>query len=331
MSKRSVGALTVMNAVLCLCVILVHLNNAPLQELPVENGWFIAAFSVNRVLSFVVPAFLFLSGYKLFARYREALLSVGRFYLGRARKIVLPYLVAVAVYFVYFYLKGWVYLNDLPEYVLLGTLAAHFYYVVIAVQFYLLFPLLRWLVTHWPRATLAVSFGCTLVFQQFNPIPYTDRCFAAYLFYFVLGMLVSRCPVREKNTKPFRILPVFWLVSAIFHTCLSYLQVAGKIAYSLSGTVNLFCATLAILLLFCVCVKLENTPLLQMGKIIENGSYAVYLYHVLAIFILQYDVYPRVEWPLALRYGISLAVVYGAAIIYTCLKSRFAKIRAGAR
>ena len=39
MSKRSNHALTIMNAVLCLSVVLIHLNNAPLEELPTGSLW----------------------------------------------------------------------------------------------------------------------------------------------------------------------------------------------------------------------------------------------------------------------------------------------------
>ena len=329
--KRHPGV-SLMNAVLCLCVILIHLNSQPLAELSTESPWFVAAFSVNKILSFAVPAFLFLSGLKLFARYGAEPMPVGRFYLGRLRRIVLPYLAAVAVYFVYFYTKAWVLLADLPEYVLLGTLAAHFYYVVIAVQFYLLFPLLRLAAARWPRVTLAVSLLCTVLLQQFAVFPYADRFFGSYLFYFVLGMLVSRCGWAMRRPRNGFILPLMWASVAVLHVCLSYGQVTGRIGYVCSGAVNVLYVALGLLVLFGACIKSERAGWLRSAaEVLGHGSYAVYLYHVLLIFLLQYDVYPHVNLPLAARYAISFAAVYGVAIVYCCLRTEGRRVRRGQR
>ena len=312
-----------MNALLCLGVILIHLNNTPLSQLPPGHGGYVVAFAANKLLCFAVPAFLFLSGFKLFARYGSEKMSVWRFYIGRFRKILLPYFVAVVVYFVYFYIKGWVLLDDLPEYVFLGTLAAHFYYVVIAVQLYLLFPLLRLAADRWPRITLAASLLCTVVFQQFLVFPYSDRFFGSYLFYFVLGMWMARGTRGESTGRRRWMLPAATLALGILHTCLSHAQTEGTLAYSYHGTVNVLYVTFATLTVFGACIKLGDRPVfLRLSRGLGGASYEIYLYHVLLIFFLQYDLYPRLSLGVAACYGSSCLAVYGACALGAWVKCR---------
>ena len=320
--------ITRMSVLLCFCVVLIHLGHTPLAGLSASHPGFVAAFAVNKLLSFAVPAFLFLSGHKLFARYGNAPLSIGRFYLGRLKKIVLPYLCAVAVYFMYFYAKGWVLLADLPEYILLGTLAAHFYYIVIAVQLYLLFPLLRLCVARRPYLALGVSFLVTLLLQQTNPFAYADRFFGSYLFYFILGAVFARDHWVEKGIPLARGAAALCLPVGAIHAWLSYRQTVGGIGYSLYGTVNFIYATLATVAVFGICIRsVARAPRLSLSRPVAAGSYGIYLYHLMVIFVLQYDVLPHFTSNVGLCYLCLALGVSGGILIYICLKERLLRYK----
>lgn len=140
MKRELSKGITLMNMLLCFCVVAIHLTSIPLSQLAPDSFAYILVFAANKVLCFSVPAFIFLSGFKLYSGYGNRKMNLGKFYLRRVTKIVIPYVIAVLVFFVYFYAKKWVVAASLPEYIFLGTLVAHFYYVVIAVQLYVLFP-----------------------------------------------------------------------------------------------------------------------------------------------------------------------------------------------
>ena len=264
-----------------------------------------------------VPSFIFLSGFKLYAKFGDGKVDVWKFYKGRLTKIIVPYLVSVAVYFLYFFNKGWVLLKDLPEYYLLGTLVAHFYYVIIAVQLYLLFPFIKQSFDKMPITVALVSLVSTVVFGQFVFFTYSDRFFGTYIFYFVLGMVFAKYKPFEK-IKGFCTLSVAaWSVMAAVHMSLSYFSSLGRIQYGFAGIVNIVYVVTAIFAMYGVFMKMGNrNGICKYASIIGGVSYEVYLYHILAIFLLQYDVYPRYSFSVSEMLVISTAAVFALIHIF---------------
>lgn len=317
------------SAVLCLFVVLIHLTSEPVGRLAAYSVWHMVVFAINKSLCFAVPLFLFLSGFKLYGRYGAEPMEVGRFYLGRLRKIVLPYILSVLVYFAYFYIKAWVLLSDLPEYLFLGTLVAHFYYVVVAVQLYLLFPLLRFAVHRYPRLSLVLSFLITAGLRLFVAFPYMDRFFAPYLLYFLVGMVASRMGWGKKTRKLPWILPLSALLVGILHICLSYGQSVGSTPYRLSELINIGYVLLAGATVFCLCTKQDPSPRLwRVVSPLDHASYTVYLYHILLIFVLQYDILPYVTASVGLRFALSAVTVYGGIAVFAWVRNRIKRKKA---
>ena len=145
MNKQKYKEITLASALLCLAVIMIHITASPVGALEWGSLPHILVFAVNRGLSFAVPGFIFLSGFKLYAKYGQKKMSLGEFTRSRFLKIVVPYLVSIVVYFVCMYTVGWASFEKFHEYVFLGTLEAHFYYIIIAVQLYILFPILKYI------------------------------------------------------------------------------------------------------------------------------------------------------------------------------------------
>lgn len=132
------------NILFCLLVVWIHVSSAPVSTLEPASWQYAIVYFPWKLAAFVVQGFLFLSAVKLFLRPQEAF-SYRRFWRSRLCRIVLPYLVWVCIYYVYFVARGYFpfRVGDLLRYMVVGDLSAHFYFIVILVQFYLLMPLWR--------------------------------------------------------------------------------------------------------------------------------------------------------------------------------------------
>lgn len=310
-----------MNALLCFCVVAVHLTSWPLAELNNDSLWYILLFSLNKLLHFSVPAFIFLSGFKLFNKYSDVKIDCRRFFSGRFKKIIVPYVISVLIYFVYFYSKAWVSLKELPQYVFLGTLSAQFYYVIIALQFYLLFPVLKGIFKRSPVLVTVLSFICTLCCQQYLHFTYSDRFFASYLFYFVFGMLVSAH--REKIKKAVSPCIAICIISGFIHARFSYFSTIGKLFYRHAYVINVIYVTSAIIALYGICTYLckKCDGIYRLSAVLSAVSYDVYLYHVLPIAVLQYDIFPRLSLTPGWQFAVSSAVVLSLIAAYALIKN----------
>lgn len=137
------------------------------------------AFLLNQVVRFAVPMFMVLSGLSLgFAEKK----SCGQFWKARFVKILPPYLLWSLLYwFFYHRFSGW---EGLGSALLWGTASAHLYFIVITLQFYLLYPALRFLTDRWPFQTLLGALAMSLFCQQ-------------YIFYAGTGFLPGGLPLWE--------------------------------------------------------------------------------------------------------------------------------------
>ncbi len=316
--------ITLMNAFLCFCVVMIHLTSVPVTELAFGQLPHTVIFIVNRILCFSVPAFIFLSGFKLYNKFDGNKINLKKFFAGRFEKIFLPYLACVFVYFFYFLSKQWVSLKDLPQYIFLGTLAAHFYYIVIALQLYLLFPFLKGLFEKFPKVTSLLAFIITVAFQQFFPFTYSDRFFGSYIFYFIVGMAFSKLKLNEKFSKLHLAGLIGFISFAILHLRLLYLSAAGEFLYRYANLVNVIYVTFAICALHGIFVFLKDrcSPLYRLSKAFEVTSFNIYLYHLLALSILQYDIFPTTSLTAGGRFLVSSAVIFGLMFVYTFFKTK---------
>lgn len=70
-----------MNVLLCFGVVMVHLTASPVTSLQKDSIWYLLLYILNKSLCFVVPAFLFLSGFKLYNKYKDEKIDVKKFYM----------------------------------------------------------------------------------------------------------------------------------------------------------------------------------------------------------------------------------------------------------
>lgn len=327
MKKNLFKEVTLMNALLCLWVVAIHLTSAPLEAYGVESWQYVSAFYVNKALGFCVPAFLFLSGLKLYAGYCDRKIDLPKFWWGRCRKILIPYIVATLVYFLCFYFKKSVLIKDLPKHLLLGSLVVHLYYIIIAVQCYLAFPLLKIAFKKFPVTVIILSAISTAVFNQFVYFPYRDRFIGTYLLYFVLGMAFAKYKINENPFGFHAIVGAIAIVVGMIH--IQYLYAAYTIGFIYKGAnlVNILYVILAIWAVYGICLMASQVKWIdKAGGILSDVSYSVYLYHFVAIFALQYYIYPKFNISHSQQFWISVGGVYGLIIIYAVLNHYIKKV-----
>ena len=254
-------------------------------------------------------------------------MSRAEFFRGRLLKIVVPYLISVAVYFIYMYARGWVGFGGMPEYIFLGTLAAHFYYIIIAVQLYLLFPILKLIFDRYPMDLALIALASTVIFNQFIRFNYSDRFFGTYIFYFVLGMLFARYKPHLK-WRAFRIVSVILALGVgATHITVFYLAELRQEWYIYAGIVNVIYYTLAISALISIFSLIANRleRVYKCASVLDSASYEIYLYHILIMLNIERGLTPLLGLSLKWQFVISFAILYGASIGYAILKYRLPK------
>lgn len=281
--------LSFLNVIFCFLVILIHVLSSPVTNLAKGTWQYGAVFVPWRLSAFVVQGFIFLSGLKLFLTNKK--ISYGKYCVSRFIQIVIPYLITVVVFYMYFLQRGYFSfsLKDLTEYVIKGDLVSHFYFVIVIVQFYLLKPLWNFMVNRL-SPILAIIISVIVMFLSkhlFESFWYNDRIFTSYLAYWVIGCYAGKHYQNVLNhLGKYKIAYMcqfvpFALAEAIF----SYRQfVYGGMKF-LEELHFVYCVS-AILFAFSVSVIASSKVMkAAIFKRIDNASYYIYLIHPMIIFV----------------------------------------------
>ncbi len=179
-------------------VVCVHFGGSFANGSHAWNPVFYTGLALNQVFSFAVPLFVFLAG--LLAGWSRRQTSLARYYGGRAKRIVVPYLFAsVVAFFAMNHYQAWQRLSpeDSPvEWILVRVLwfgiEPTFYFIPLILQLYLLQPLLKALPTaaarlpggkfSAPQVTVALLFAF-LALHLYLGI----QCYRGALNYYVWG------------------------------------------------------------------------------------------------------------------------------------------------
>lgn len=323
--------LSFLNLLFCMLVIFIHVSSWTLSAMDRSSLAYIGLLVPWRLSAFVVQGFLFLSGVKLFLS--EKPFSYGKFLCGRAKKLLPGYLFFIAVYYLYFIRHfGYTFsFRDLGEYVFLGTLCSHFYYLIALAQFYLLMPLWRFLLDRCRPIPLAVgAVLLTALFKQFAHFPYDDRVFPAYLCYFLLGAIVGRHYRAVTAFLKKRILPlcgIFLLFAAADAALTVRAQVCG-IIFAAFEILHLGYCLAAIAFLLSAALRLADRiqALPRPLVLADKASYYVYLSHILPIYVANDLLYRAgitdLLYTFLLRGIFTYVVTLAGCIGYILLKER---------
>ena len=294
--NKRLSELSVLNLLFCFMVLWSHCSGQPITVLD-HSSWQYGLMICLQRLTFVsVSGFFFLSGVKL--TLSSGPLRLGRYYGKRIKSIFLPYLLAVAVYYMYFMRHGYFgfSLPDLIGYAIRGDLSAPFYFVVALAQFVVLVPLFRWLARRWsPVILLPIALGVTVLSGQYlndmlhllSPalnFAYGDRIFTTYLVYYLAGCCAGQCyqefvELLQKNLRLLVGCALFLMAADAY--CSWQHFVNGQPVPFLETLHTLYQLT-AIPALYALALRfpIRLPPLAQK---MDRASFLVYLYHSLLI------------------------------------------------
>ncbi|MBF4692906.1 acyltransferase [Fusibacter ferrireducens] len=220
----------------CLMVIVIHTTATPVVSL-IPNSMPQLFFAVlNRFSKPSVPMFVFMSGFLLNMMYKDKPIQPFIFWKKRLPKLLIPYLIWGTLYYSLFAFKG-IYPFDFSFYIkglLQGNFIYHLYFMVIIIQFYIVYPLLHWIQKKIGVATLFLIALGIQISTLFLTLPLQDRLLTTYCSYFVLGMFMNRdVPFRVRS--PFYYLSAFVIVGSFYtHQFIGYtnngLQIDAKLS-----------------------------------------------------------------------------------------------------
>lgn len=340
---KKIEELDFARVVAMLSVIMIHVTSTYIY---VESRYMIfgmnIAFILNQLSRFAVPMFILLSGASLgLSRQEENCL---RFYKKRFLKIGIPYLIWFTFYYFYNYRRNYTDafsggLNGVLTYLkslILGQSASHLYFIVILIQLYLLYPLLRKAVDRAPRGSVILSFIVTVTVQvlyllqnyNINYIPgfirpYLWLLFPTWLFYFIFGMSLNRKRLeylrKASGKNAAAILVVTVLFSILYVT-------AGKMTGmidSIKASLNLF-TVLVLVNAFGLWKYIGRCPAAKRAvSFLSQHSMTVYFNHILVLyFFRRFAVFSKGMLGMLLMYtavfitAVILAVIIDGVILY---------------
>ncbi|NTV90245.1 MAG: acyltransferase [Clostridiales bacterium] len=295
--SRRLRDMDFIRAVAALAVIAIHVSAAYVK---VSRG----AYYTNQLVRFAVPLFVLISGLLLFrtndtvSDFKGYLAFLGK----RLRKIFIPYILWSIIYILFSirsdFSRIWLSPGDFfpmaGKKLLIGTANSHLYFVIIIIQLYLLFPLLKAFVKRFPKTAFWSTLLVTLASQvgiylhSMRIITLQDyilpkyEVFPVWIFFFVFGMLYS-ANIEKWQKRLEGMLPQVFL---IWVACLALLiidnRVTGTLDLSIKPSIMLYCIA-TFLLLEAVALQLRERiqPLWIAADWLSLHSFFIYLAHIL--------------------------------------------------
>lgn len=290
-----------MNIFCAFLVIFIHCASVIIGETTRLDTAFNAVFIPWRFSTFVVPAFIFLSGVKLFLTDKK--IDYIKFYKGRITRVILPYLLWVFIFYIFFVNHHYF---EFSWYGLFhawwrGDLVGHFYFVIIIVQFYILMPLWVYALRRVTPAVgiafsvlISVVLGYNLSNILYIILPnhvfqFSDVIFTKYLLYWVCGCYVGMNYQKFKELILNRkiLITALFLFSGFLDIYLAYATYNTAVPW-MEEVHILYCssAILFFFMLFCwICDK--RKPLTWFTRALDSQCYNIYLSHCLIILWLN--------------------------------------------
>ncbi len=320
--KRKIIQFDVYSLLLCLQVIFIHISSEFISYYPKDKAAYLLVFTIWKMFSYVVPAFIFIGGFKVFVNQNTLRLSYGVYIKNKFLKIYLPYLLWFFIYYIYFLSHGYfkIEIVSLLRYLFLGNLVSHFYFVVIIFQFYLLLPF--WKIAMRLKGVVILSLIVMIIIKVYlidiNFI-YRDRVFFTYLFYWIAGCQFGLYYEQIHNfiMKHKSVVIASYLLFTSYYMYGSIQQVIYGNFFKNAEYLHIIFCSVSIVFVYYLSTELSNSNIIVfVTQRFSPKTFQVYLSHVLFLFILNniisvYSLTPLVK--LALR---SL-IIYPAVFIFS--------------
>lgn len=307
------------SVIFCIFVVVIHLLSQTVLELGGKTLSWRITYGFQRILFCAIYGFMFLSGLKSFLNRDEAF-SIKDYYAGRFKKIILPYAAAILTYWVVLFVLGLAELKPhmLARYFFLGSLAAHFYFVIAIAQFYLLYPLTKKILSSYSvRIILLVSAVLNIIsVVLLCKNEFFNRLFVRYLFCYMLGAVIATHyeSFTEMAKKHFIKILIIYIVALSAEETAAYAYVGNDISYRIQQVITVIYMPAAVVFWFALCVRVAPGARIAktaIFKAVSRNTYHIYLWHMLAILVVNSFLTDSegftVMGELAIRTGITLA------------------------
>jgi len=292
--------------------------------------------------------FMFVTGLVLTFVYFRKQFSVKKFWIKRMLLVLVPYIVWTGIYVKINNPDAGLsqYLNLSLTNVLTGNASYQLYYILLAVQFYLVFPLFLWFlkkVAHHPWLTLSISLVLQLIamyidftYFQTNAIqtpfvtqfllPYQDRIFISYQFFFFFGAFAAiYMNAAATFLKKYGVLSLLFLilVLALFSVDFSYhintLHQSMWYAMSvLQPSVVIYSIVAIIFFSWLALLWAKQKKLYWLVKSISDVSFGVYFVHVFLLTLVVSYVVPLFQTvvPVPITILITVLCTFIASVVF---------------
>lgn len=330
-SARQKSDIVFLNTLFCLLVVFIHIASETVTEAPKSSALFKTVYTAQKLSCFVVPGFIMLSGAKLFIN-RADITSYPKYYFLRIKRIVIPYIFWSCVYYLYLCINKEA---DFDFYELLygilnGRIWAHFYFVIVLIQFVALAPIwLRLFDKGNPAVHIAFSLIITIIVSMYLPavltyafpdIPDVDfsNCFLCYQAYWTSGCIIGKHYKEFRNYLKSNVVMIVvgFFVCAAAEGYLSLITCAAE-----PDWMKLFHMLYAMsaLLFFYLISQLfigKAKALLLPVTFVNASSYTVYLMHCLVIVVVNRQLDTREIYDIADRFVYRTVFVYFVCIMF---------------
>lgn len=342
--RQWLGEIEISRGLAILAVLLIHITGLPVREFPPGSPAYLFYVLINRGCQFAVPLFLMISALVLAHRCGGEQLDRRAFYLSRGRQVVVPYLVwtTIALGFRFLVLGETVprSVNPWAFWYLCGKGYFHLYFLVIIIQFYLLFPLLQ---SAWRRCrpgfgtALAVFAAAQVAFYWLNRLciyehfPYPGSILFSYIFPigigFWLGGNVPRWAAWWRACR-WGIAAAAALAGAVYIR-LSLLSLSGQAinTFAFQTAWQIYVTALGILVIFLSRRLLRSTTAeaalrLRGLRAVSRDSFGIYLMHPFILFFWQKLIHPTAPLGLHLSVWAGLLFILGGSMAGVWLAQR---------
>jgi len=375
MPKRRIDEIDILRGLTFLAIVMQHTLACFMYSPGIGKAPAVASALLLTLVRYAVPMFIFITGLVLFYNHGDNRLNYGDFLKQRFTQIFVPYFIWTFIYFMCtnFSLTmiagspGAVALR-LINLTVAGEGYYHLWFMVTILQFYLLFPLFRSIISRnksRPIITLIICFIVQLLLLCFywyqvpvifdniqSPwiktlLAYRDRIFISWFFYFILGGFAGLYVEKLRGLfSSIRLVNIMVFLSSLVFV-FSQLMKTGRFDSSgafilnnqFTGPLN-YMMMLYISSSFIIIYDLSQTIFLKHGFIMKGlktfGKYSFGCYFVHA-FILHYiDVWAKlhINWLGAISLVIISFLACSALSLMACflmsrLKNPFGRMLVG--
>lgn len=304
MAKAKIGELDIVRGLAILAVVVIHsTSDGSSYELMGRSHTQLLYFFINKMCAFAVPLFILVSGLVLFYVYIDnwSAAKAGQFYLKRVRSVIVPYLLWSFIYYMY---DQWL---IQPQHVTLdwadfgsklpwADAKYHLYFMIIIIQFYLLFPPLVWLSRKFawfrrllPLWGLLVQAGFYCYRHWVHPLDHGAELCVSYFLFFTFGGWLG---IHYEQARAFIRRHAGWLVPLGIAFGLAYTGMFILDQYRLASFENTWyeafwtlygCGSALIFIVFALWLERSWRSLGALLTSLGFASFGVYLMHPLVL------------------------------------------------